>query len=113
MINNNIVIREIKPGDNAQIEKIIKSTMHIVMSEQVTLAPKRIGSGCIINYNGNEVLLTVAHVTNVEAGTCILAGRDSEMYSVGAMTYLNRFNLDKYDEQLEQLKKDMKKEKRP
>jgi putative acetyltransferase len=28
VINNNIVIREIKPGDNAQIEKIIKDCFH-------------------------------------------------------------------------------------
>jgi hypothetical protein len=95
--------------DKLQIENIIRSTVHIVMSDLQTLLPKGIGSGCLIDYNDKEILLTVAHVTDIEAGTCIVTGRAAvknqiSIYSVGAMNYLEVFDLSKYEEQVEQLK---------
>jgi hypothetical protein len=95
--------------DKSQIEKIIRSTVHIVMSDPITMLPKGIGSGCIIDYKDKEILLTVAHVTDIEAGTCIVSGRppvngQTPLYSVGAMNYLEKYNVTKYDEQIEILK---------
>lgn len=95
--------------DKTDIEKIIRSTHHIVMSDPQTLLPKGIGSGCIIDYDNKEILLTVTHVTNKEAATCIVTGQppvnyQTQMYSVGAMNYLEKYDITKYEEQLEQLK---------
>lgn len=93
-----------------EVTDIIKSTVHIVMSEPVTLAPKGIGSGCVIRFMDKDILLTVAHVTDLDnAGTCIVTGQPvinntTPMYSVGAMTYLDKFDITKYEEQLEILK---------
>ena len=97
--------------DKTHIEKIIRTTLHIVMSDPQTLLPKGIGSGCIIDYDKKEILLTVAHVTNKEAATCIVTGQppmnyQTPMYSVGAMNYLEKYDITKYEEQIEQLKKE-------
>lgn len=93
----------------SHIEKIIRSTVHIIMSEPVTLLPEGIGSGCIIAYNDKEILLTAAHVTDIEAGTCIESGHplvngQTPLYSVGAMSYLETYDIIKYEEQIEILK---------
>lgn len=92
-----------------ELERIIKSTVHIVMSEPMTMQPIGIGSGCIADYNGKQILLTVAHVTDKQAGTCIVTGQQpinfqTPMYSVGAMNFLSKFDITKYEEQLKQLK---------
>lgn len=92
-----------------ELIRIIKSTVHIVMSEPMTMQPSGIGSGCIVDYQGKQILLTVAHVTGKEAGTCIVTGQppvnfQTPMYSTGAMTYLSKFDITKYEEQLKQLK---------
>jgi hypothetical protein len=91
-----------------EIERIVKSTVHIVMSDK-KLMPVGIGSGCIIDYQNKEILLTVAHVTDVDAATCIVTEKDpvnyqSLIYSVGAMNYLATFDMSKYELQLAQLK---------
>ena len=96
--------------DKVQIEKIIRSTVHIVMIAPQTLMPKGIGSGCIIEYNNQEILLTAAHVTAKEAATCIVTGQppynyETPMYSVGYINYFEKYDITKYDEQIEQLKK--------
>jgi hypothetical protein len=95
--------------DKSHIEKIIRSTVHIVMSEPVTMLPKGIGSGCIIDYKDKEILLTVAHVTHKDAGTCIVSGLPpvnghTPLYSVGSMNYLEKYDVTKYEEQIEILK---------
>lgn len=93
-----------------EITNIIKSTVHIVMSEKGTLAPKGIGSGCVIRFKDKDILLTVAHVTDLDnSGTCIVTGQPvvnntTPMYSVGAMTFLDKFDITKYEEQLKLLK---------
>lgn len=92
-----------------QIKKVIRSTVHIVMIDPITMLPKGVGSGCIIDYKDKEILLTVAHVTDKEAGTCIETGLPSVngetmLYSVGAMNYLEKYDVTKYEEQLEILK---------
>jgi len=93
-----------------EIINVIKSTVNIVMSDANTLEPKGIGSGCIINFMGKNILLTAAHVTDKnDAGTCIITGQPNinnraPLYSVGAMTYLNKFDITKYEEQIEALK---------
>ncbi|XLS30537.1 hypothetical protein ACJD0Z_06855 [Flavobacteriaceae bacterium M23B6Z8] len=93
--------------DQQEITSIIRSTVHIVMSDPKTLAPMGIGSGCVVNFQNNEILLTVAHVTNKDnSATCIVTGQPTvnnmtPMYSVGAMTYLDKFNITKYEEQLQ------------
>lgn len=94
-----------------EIEKIIKSTVHIVMSDSKTLMPKGLGSGCIVNYNGKELLFTVAHVTDIQAATCIVTGHPPVLnhtliYSVGGMWFLDKFDITKYEDQIEELKKD-------
>ncbi|QHV99306.1 hypothetical protein [Spirosoma endbachense] len=91
-----------------QIERIIKSTVHIVMTNPFTREPESGGSGCIIDYNKTEVLLTVAHVTNMDAATCIDIGEptvnnQNKVYSVGAMNYLESFDLNRYNAQISQL----------
>jgi hypothetical protein len=93
----------------SQIEKIIRSTVHIVMIDPITMLPKGIGSGCIIDYKSKEVLLTVAHVTDIEAATCIVSGLppiegQTSLYSIGAMNYLEKYDVTKYEEQIEILK---------
>jgi hypothetical protein len=95
--------------NKSQIQKIIRSTVHIIMSEPVTILPKGIGSGCIVDYKDKEILLTVAHVTDKEAGTCIVTGLppvkgQTHLYSVGAMNYLEQYDFTKYEEQIEILK---------
>jgi hypothetical protein len=92
-----------------QIGKIIRSTVHIIMSEPITMLPIGIGSGCIAEYKDKQILLTVAHVTNKKAGTCIISGQPSvngqtPLYSVGAMNYLGTYDITKYEEQIEILK---------
>lgn len=95
-----------------EITNIIKSTVHIVMSDPQTLAPMGVGSGCVINFRDKEILLTVAHVTNKDnSATCIVTGQPTvnnmtPMYSVGAMTYLDKFDVTKYEEQLKLLQKE-------
>lgn len=93
-----------------QIERIIRSTVHIVMLNPTTMLPDGIGSGCVINYTEKEILLTVAHVTDLNAGTCIDRGlppvkNNTPLYSVGAMTYLQKFDMVKYYQQVETLKR--------
>jgi len=95
--------------DKFQIEKIIRSTVQIIMSEPVTMNPKGIGSGCVIAYKDKEILLTVAHVTDKEAGTCIVSGQppvngQTLLYSVGALNYLEKYDVAKYEDQIEILK---------
>lgn len=104
-----VIIQTTLLMDKSQIEKIIRSTVHIIMSEPVTMLPKGIGSGCIVNYKDKEILLTVAHVTDKEAGTCIVSGLppvkgQMPLYSVGAMNYLEKYDVTKYEEQIEILK---------
>ncbi|MCF8236194.1 MAG: hypothetical protein K9G67_14645 [Bacteroidales bacterium] len=94
-----------------EIEKIIKSTVHIVMSEPKTLLPKGLGSGCIVKFNDKELLFTVAHVTDIQAATCIVTGHPpvmnhTPMYSVGGMWFLDKFDITKYEEQIEIIKSD-------
>jgi len=94
-----------------QIKKIIKSTAHIVMSDPKTLLPKGLGSGCIVNYNSQELLLTVAHVIDIQAATCIVTGQPpvfslTPIYSFGGMWFLDKFDIIKYKGQIEQLKSD-------
>ncbi len=93
-----------------EIKKIIKSTVHIVISDPKTLMPKGLGSGCIVKYNDKELLLTVAHVTDIQAATCIVTGQPpvlnhTPMYSVGGMWFLDKFDITKYEDQIEELKK--------
>lgn len=92
-----------------EIERIIKSTVHIVMSDTKTYLPRGLGSGCIVEYKGKELLFTVAHVTDIQAAACIVTGHppvlnNIPMYSVGGMWFLDSFDITKYEEQLEQLK---------
>lgn len=92
-----------------EIEEIIKSTVHIVMSETKTLLPKGLGSGCIVRFNEKELLFTVAHVTDIQAATCIVTGHapvmnHTPLYSVGGMWFLDKFDITKYEEQIERLK---------
>lgn len=86
-------------------ERIIRSTVHISMLEPLNKIPVSIGSGCLVDYFGKKILLTAAHVTNKEAGTCIDMGEppvngQTRLYSVGAMTYPLQFNLNAIDEQI-------------
>jgi hypothetical protein len=95
--------------DKTQIEKIIRSTVHIVMCDPNSKLPIGIGTGCIIDYKDKEILLTVAHITDREAGCCIVSGHPpvngkTPLYSVGAMNYLEIYDVTKYDEQIEILK---------
>lgn len=94
--------------NKVQIEKIIRSSIHIIMLHPTTLLPVGVGTGCIINYQEEEILLTAAHVTEMHAATCIDrglpdAGYTTPVYSVGAMYYLERFDMTKYDEQITKL----------
>jgi hypothetical protein len=78
------------------------------MTDPDTLLPKGIGSGCIVRYKDTNVLLTVAHVTNVEAATCLFTGQpvknnQTPLYSVGAMNYLEKFDVTKFKDQLKKL----------
>ena len=91
------------------IEKIIRSTVHIVMTDPKTLMPKGFGSGCLVKFKEKELLFTVAHVTDIQAATCILTGQPpvlnkTPMYSVGGMWFLDKFDITKYEEQIEKLK---------
>jgi len=93
------------------IERIIKSTVHIVMSDPDTFMPTGIGSGCLANYKNRTILLTVAHVTNKKAATCIIVDRSADngqplLYSVGAMNYLEQFDITKYEEQIKKFEDD-------
>lgn len=86
-------------------ERIIRSTVHISMLEPSDKLPVSIGSGCLVDYFGKKILLTAAHVTNKEAGTCIDMGEppvngQTRLYSVGTMNYLLQFNLNQIDEQV-------------
>ena len=89
--------------EEKSIENIIKSTIHIVMIEPENLRPVKVGSGCLINYQNRNIVLTVAHVTAIEAGTCIDTGHPpvdnrAPLYSVGAMNYLEKFDITRYDD---------------
>lgn len=58
----------------------------------------------MVQYEGKRLLLTVAHVTNVHAATCIVVDdkpvkNTTPMYSVGAMNYLEGWNMDQFKEQ--------------
>ena len=95
--------------EKKHIETIIRSTIHIVMTDPDSLLPQGIGSGCIIDYKDKEILLTAAHVTDIEAATCIVTEQptingQTPLYSVGAMNYLEQFDITKYEEQIEKLK---------
>jgi len=86
----------------------IRSTLHIIMHDP-NGSPKRIGSGCIIQFDTFSALFSVAHVTDrTDSGACISldkpATNGSHLYSVGGMCYLAKFNMKKFEEQLEQLK---------
>jgi hypothetical protein len=75
------------------------------MTDADTLLPKGLGSACIVRYQDTNVLLTVAHVTNVEAATCLFTGQpvknnQTPLYSVGAMNYLETFDIIKFEDQL-------------
>lgn len=79
------------------------------MCDPDTKLPNGIGSGCIVDYKDKEILLTAAHVTNKKAGTCIESGLppvndQTTLYSVGAMNYLEKYDVTKYEEQIEILK---------
>lgn len=88
-----------------QISKIICSTLHIVMLDPTTKLPHSIGSGCMINYADNRILLTAAHVTNIRAATCIDLSEPSinnhnKLHSVGAMNYLQKYDIQDYKKQM-------------
>ncbi len=90
---------------NRQIERIIKSTAHLVLTDPVTVMPKSCGSGCLVIYEERKLLLSVAHVTDKMAATCIITdgspvnGR-TPLYSVGALNYLAAFNIEQVNDQL-------------
>ncbi len=93
--------------EKSQIKKIIQSTVPIAMLNPGSLMPEQFGSGTIIRYNGIKLLLTVAHVTNIEAATCIdmgeIEGGQSKHWSVGAMNYLEQYDFRFLAEQVRRL----------
>lgn len=93
---------------NKQIDRVIRSTVHIIMSSVPELLPKGLGSGVLLRYDDYNILLTAAHVTDVDAATCIdlmkVTNKGSNLYAVGAMSYLAKFDMDRFEEQLAQLK---------
>ena len=53
--------------------------------------------------------MTVAHVTNMMAATCIVTGEEpvkgeGKLYSVGQMNYLEKYDINKWEEPNENLK---------
>lgn len=88
----------------ADLERIVRSTIHVVMSDPNTLLPKGIGSGCLVRYANERLLLSVAHVTDKDAATCIVVDdkpvqNTYPMYCVGAMNYVEKWDLNRLKEQ--------------
>lgn len=79
------------------LKKAVKSTINIDMIDPVSKRVVGIGAGCIIRYRNKEILLSVQHVTDKEAVTCIDTGTTSSdgkaiLYSVGSIYYLGKLN---------------------
>jgi hypothetical protein len=94
--------------NQSQIDKIVRSSLHIIMHDPKGLPPKGLGTGCFIKFEKFKALFTVAHVTDVEAAACLTLGiappaRGYPLYSVGAMSYLAKFDITVFEQQLELL----------
>ena len=104
--------------NKTSVERIVRSTQHVLMCEPQKMNIVGIGSGCIINYRERKFFLSVEHVTNVEAVACLDVGEENttkewKLYSVGPLNYISRFSLDKLnddlqDEELENKNKEKK-----
>jgi hypothetical protein len=59
--------------------------------------PKRLGSGCLIDYEGKRILLTVSHTTKNQGKWCMELryepGKGTSLYSLGAMNFLAKGSL--------------------
>lgn len=89
-------------------DAIVRSTIHLLLIDPKTKIPYSTGSGCIINYQKNDFLISVEHVTNERGyATCIELGLPpqgnySPVYSVGAMNYVAT-KIIKTDEDIEKV----------
>lgn len=94
------------------IRRIIKSTVHVQMAIPPSYEYAGIGSGCIIKYKNKEIFLSVAHVTNKNAQTCLVTddpknlkkpSQGMKLFGLAFLNYLEQYDLMKYEQQLAQL----------
>jgi hypothetical protein len=93
-----------------QVKNVIQSTVNVAVLKPVTHQPIAFGSGCVIKFNGKVILLTVAHVTTAQGGTCIElgltpVGSTTPFFSVGPMNYLAKFDIATFNGQFPDLTK--------
>lgn len=91
--------------------RIIESSIGIDMLPSLTELPVKSGSACMIQFEQFKAIFTVAHVTDTDAGACIPTGIAakagwSQLFSVGALCYLAKFDVELFQQQLEELKSD-------
>lgn len=84
------------------LKKVVRSTLHLVMLDEKTQLPATSGgSGCIINYRGKNIFLTVQHVKKEGTVTCIDTGVLSsdgisvKLYHINTMFELESFKISK------------------
>lgn len=87
-----------------ELDRVVRSTIPIVMSNPTTLLPMGLGSGCLVKYGKERLLLSVAHVTDKDAATFIVVDdrpvrNTYPMYCVGAMNYVEKWDLNRLKEQ--------------
>jgi len=91
--------------------KIIQSSIGIDMLPSLHELPVKSGSACLIQFEQFKAIFSVAHVTDIDAGACIPTGYPakagwSQLFSVGALYYLAKFDKNLFQQQLEELKSD-------
>ena len=96
------------------LKRIVKSTIHFYTFTSETQEEMGGGSGCIINFLGHNILLSVAHVTNkdnkiisVDSGKLSANGRIM-LYSIGTMNYLEEVTYKDYLKTSEQIEEQLK-----
>lgn len=87
-----------------ELDRVVRSTISIVMSNPTNLLPTGLGSGCLVRYGDERLLLSVAHVTDKDAATCIVVDdrpvrNTYPIYCVGAMNYVEKWDLNRLKEQ--------------
>ena len=92
-----------------QANHVVKTTQHVVMINAITKMPSSGGSGCLINYRGRLFFITVQHVADkIGKQTCIDLGKHqtdgNDVYNVGAMNFLNQYEVVKIDGKNQELK---------
>jgi hypothetical protein len=85
---------------NEWIYRILHSSVPLRQLNKERL-PVGIASGCLVDYLGKRILLTVSHATgnqeNWAIELCYEKNMDTKVYPLGAMHFLKKFSLDDLD----------------